>query len=171
MPHALPESLTDTSNYNICSQHARALTVTTLINHPDMRMSVAINAVEGYDGVERDCARPANDCNGHYLPAEWTMNPHITAKPRVATGLTHFLSACSVSLHTLTSTLSLSLTHMEGRKQPRSFKPNKGYTMCLQTGVCARPLFYYADQQFTHALEQMFCYCCLRRAFHASIFD
>lgn len=44
-------------------------------------MIVAINAVEGYDGAERGCMQLANDCNGHYLPAEWGMYPtsHLTS--------------------------------------------------------------------------------------------
>jgi len=40
-----------------------------------------LNAVEGYDGAERGCMQLANDCNGHYLPAEWGMYPssHLTS--------------------------------------------------------------------------------------------
>lgn len=124
MTHTLANSLTDTQrtstcNYHSSSYHARDLT--TLIKHTDMRMSVAINAVEGYDGAERGCMLLANDCNGHYLPAEWTMNAtsHLTSLQTHSTESRNWSDTFSqhllaLALHTLHF---LCLSHTSRKKQ------------------------------------------------------
>lgn len=87
-------------------------------------MSVAINPVEGYDSAKRGCMQLANDCNGHYLPAEWSMNPtsrFISLQTQSTesrnwsdTFSQHLLALALHTLHFLCT-----------EKHPHSFKPER----------------------------------------------
>lgn len=127
-------------------------------------MSVAINAVEGYDGAESGCMQLANDCNGHYLPAEWSMNPTSRftwlQTLRVATGLTHFLSTCSLSHYTLYSFCVKKNTHIH---------VNLKRLRCLQTGVREAALLLRGPTVHSRARANV-PLLLSERSFYASIF-
>jgi len=122
---------------------------------------VVINAVEGYDGAERGCMQLANDCNGHYLPAEWGMYPssHLTSLQ------THGNWSDTFSQHLLHTLHSLCTEkHLNPHKAERTpLSPNRS--------ARGRSFTTWTNSSLTHALAMMYCYCCLLlRSFHASIF-
>lgn len=133
-------------------------------------MSVAINAVEGYDGAERGCMLLANDCNGHYLPAEWTMNPtsHLTSLQTHSTSSRNWSDTFSqhllaLALHTQHF---LCLSHTE--KNTHIHLDLTGLR-CLQTGVREAAVLLRGPTVHSRVRANVLLLLSERR-FHANIF-
>lgn len=127
-------------------------------------MSVAINAVEGYDSAKRGCMQLANDCNGHYLPAEWSMNP----TSRLTSLQTHSTQSRNWSDTFSQHLLALSLHTFCVQKNTHIHLNLKGLR-CLQTGVREAALLLRGPTVHSRARANVLLLLS-ERSFYASIF-